>query len=354
MPSKLLLFAALLPFSLPALAQQQSTAPVDDVQQWAQDLQKEVSPSELKEAAELIDGGVEVTDALLELATRHKLEPPAWLQARVHADGGKPVIAALGDSISAGTGSCPLYVLCPSNSWSTGSQSYSFASRMSAASGSKWGSFLAAIPGAPMSWTPAEAFAVYLASEFGVNIQRITLLVGHDDPGVCGSDANGAVDSFSSDFATTLSILGKIAQKRGAKLFVSSMVDVPALAQFETLVPKGSLLTCRQLWDLHGLCANVLQHNHDAAHLAQVASRIDAYNGILGQETAKKPWAQFTMTLNTYTRQGIPDPVDNISPEDCFHPSESGQQELAQDVWSGQAGLPGIAPFFSPQLSSNP
>lgn len=342
-PLALLLLLAL---AAPA-ASQQTPPPRDEELDWAESVQRTVPAAEIEAAAAQAEAR-RSSDPLLELAGKYGLEAPDWLRERVENQAASVTVAALGDSLTAATAACSFpYLFCPEQSWVVGGGPSSLRSALRAQSGRRVDGLLVAVPTLTMRAAPAEAFVVFLASVFGLNVERITLLMGHNDPGVCGDDEPDALAAFERDFVTTLRILKRVNRRRGAKLFVSAPVEVPALLLHPDVVPAGASKTCRELWAQTGRCRRLLDHRGDPSRVAEVSARIAAYGEILRRRSAGRGWVLFTDALNAASRAGFPDPAASLSPHDCFHPSAAGQDELGAAAWNGAAGSPGVSGFFA-------
>ena len=341
---------------LPAAAFAQQAPSYNDEQTWALSLQKEISADELT-AASVSAEAENAPDPLVELAVKHNITAPDWLKARIAAQGSTTVLAALGDSITAGMTTCsfPFYY-CPDNSWSSGSLPTSVRTELAAQSGKDVKYMLVAVPGVTMSFMPAEAYAVFLASFFGLNVERMTLFIGHNDPGVCGAATANQTQSFGDDYEKTLRILAHVAKKRGAKLFVSSITEVPTLARYADVIPNGAQKTCRELWTSVGRCAPLLGAGAPANAGAQISAQIATYDALLEKLAEGKPWVLYADIINASSREGLTDPARSLSSYDCFHPSVFGQGLLGQMAWEGFGGTAGIKDFFAfpksaPQIS---
>ncbi len=342
-----------LSFILAAAASARAQAPgqpqpeLSDEQKWGLTVEKTVPEAELEAAASDAEAASNA-DPLMALAAKYGLDtPPSWLRDRVQTQAASVTLAALGDSITAGTASCAFpYIYCPGNSWSTGNLDGSLRRQLEAGSGREVRGLLVAVPGVTMKSVPAEAFVVFLASRFGLDVERMTLLIGHNDPGVCGAPAGGQDALFSKNYATALRILAHVARSRSSKLFVSGLVDVPVLARYAALTPNGAGKTCREIWAATGRCSRFLGHLDDASIGAGMEAQVAAYDGLLESGAAGKPWVLFTPALTANSRGGLADPAAELSPLDCFHPSAAGQSSLGLTAWNGAAGAPGIEPFF--------
>ncbi|MFI5363135.1 MAG: GDSL-type esterase/lipase family protein [Elusimicrobiota bacterium] len=344
-----LLFAAmfLAAASLPAVsASARAEEGYGDEQQWAMDIDREISREELASAAASAETqGTD--DPLLELAVRHGITAPDWLTERISVQGATTVLAALGDSITAGYATCSNPLYCPANSWAVGTLPTSVRSELSAASGRDVAYLLVAVPGAETAHMPAQAYAVFLASSFGLNVQRMTLFIGHNDPGVCKMPNGHETRDFEKDYSSTLKILSHVARTRRARLFVSSIVDVPALANYADVIPDGGRKACRELWAKTGRCAPLLGAGAPSDAGARISAHISELDAVLDRLAAGKDWVRYADIVNASSRLGLPDPARDLSASDCFHPSAVGQGLLGEMTWRGFGSTPGIASFFA-------
>lgn len=346
-----LLSALALLLSAAAASAQTAPAPAppqSDEQKWVQQVEKTVPDAELESAA--ADAEVQGTaDPLMALATKYGLDtPPDWLKDRVQGQASAVTLAALGDSVTAAMTTCkfPFY-FCPGNSWSSGELATSVKKELEARSGREVRGLLVSIPGVTMKTVPAESFVVFLASVFGLDVQRMTLLIGHNDPGVCGAPVPGYDAEFAKRYATSLRILAHVARARRAKLFVSGMIDVPSVARYAAVTPNGAIKTCAELWKETGRCKGILDHRDDPAAIARARAQVDAFDAALAAGAAGKSWIVYEPTFTQATRDGFDDPAAELSAADCFHPSVVGQEHLGRAAWEGEAGAPGIASFFA-------
>jgi hypothetical protein len=332
-------------FAVSVRAQPAPAAIDDEPASWSDAIRARVPADELASAlsSKRADFGA---DPLLDLAQAHGLDAPAWLQARVREQGTGATLAALGDSLSAASYSCSSFY-CPSNSWSTGDMASSVLRRLEAQSGRRVRGLMVAVPGVEIDALPAEAFAVYLASAFGLNVERMTLLIGHNDPGVCRPDKPGELQRFERDVSLALNILGRVARRRGAKLYVGGLMEADSLARDADVVPDGASTSCGEIWRATGRCSDLLQRRGEPARLDEARARIAADDEILRRLTAGKAWILYSGAFTASTRDGIADPVHHLSRYDCFHPSPAGQSLLADAAWNGASGQPGLADFFA-------
>ncbi|MCR4296525.1 MAG: SGNH/GDSL hydrolase family protein [Elusimicrobia bacterium] len=321
-------------------------------QRWLEEIRRTVPAGEIRLAAaeaERLDSG----DPLLELAEKHGIGEPDWLRAQARTRA--VFVAGMGNSLTAATASCSLpYYFCPGNSWAVGNFPESLKRRLAAESGREVRGLLVSVPGVGAGTMPAEAFVVFLASFFGLDVRRVTLEIGHNDPGVCGRDEDGAVESFDEDLRATLRILGRVARRRGARVFLSSMLELPSIARYADVVPAGAGKTCREIWAEKKTCREVLGRLDDPERMARVSARIAAYDAVLARLAAERDWVIYTDALNSLTRRGVPEPEANLSRFDCFHPSASGQVLVARAAWEGDGASPGIAEFFRLEPAAPP
>lgn len=326
---------------------QTAPQPLGDEQQWVQDIRAKISDDEIHTAAAEAEVQ-QSSDPLVALVDKYKIEAPDWLKQRVGAQSASATLASLGDSVTAAMASCSSpYYFCPENSWSTGELATSVKKQLEAGSGREVHGFLVSVPGVTASAVPAEAFVVWLANFFGLNVERMTLLIGHNDPGVCGDPDPAADAKFQKNIATSLRILGRVAAKRHAKLFLSSLIDVTAVARYADVVPNGQSKTCTQLWAATPRCSPLLQHRDDPAAAQRIRDQTARYDAVLSQAAAGKDWVLYTPVFGVSSGRGVPDPAADLSPYDCFHPSAAGQARLGQAAWYGDAGAPGVASFFT-------
>lgn len=320
-------------------AGQPQPAPRNDELDWAEQVKQAVPPSELATAAALAEAS-RSSDPLLDLARKHNIQAPRWLLDRIEAQGDSVTLAALGDSVTAATAACAFpYLFCPEDSWAVGDSPTSLKSALRAQSGRAVDGLLVSVPSVTMRFAPAEAFVVFLASAFGLNVERVSLLMGHNEPGVCAEDEPDAEAAFEKDFVTTLRILRRVRRRRGAKLFVSAPLEVPAVLRYAAVTPAGSSKTCRELWAESGRCRRLIEHPERAA---EVSARLASYSEIMRRVSAGRDWILFTDALNAFSRAGTPDPAASLSRFDCYHPSARGQAELGAAAWDGA-----LAPFFA-------
>jgi lysophospholipase L1-like esterase len=230
-------------------------------------------------------------------------------------------MAALGDSITAGFGSCFTLVVCGRNSWSTGTGTSvdSHYKRIRAGNSAIRGhakNF--AVPGARAADLASQADAAVAAK-----VGYVTILIGAND--ACAAD----VDDMTSTRAFRTSVGAALARlKKGlpkARVLVVSIPDLYRLWQLGHTDDKAV-----RAWH-DGVCPSLLANPTstaaaDTSRRRRVADRVDAYDDALAAACAKYGkhcrWdggsahrVRFSLEL-----------VNHI---DYFHPSAEGQDELA-------------------------
>lgn len=243
--------------------------------------------------------------------------PPAGLPSSM---------AALGDSITAGFGSCLAYVACSRNSWSTG---------RNPAVDSHYRRILAdnpkikgkarnfAEPGAE-----ADALARQAASAVEMKAQYVTILIGAND--ACAPDVAGmtSVRTFRAEVDRGLSRLKKGLPK--ARVLVVSIPDLYRLWRLgrddERVLP---------VWSKGRVCRSMLADptstdDADEKRREQVRDRIDAYNEELRK--ACKAYGK-RCRWDGGAAHRVRFTLDQLSRLDYFHPDAEGQAELADAVY---------------------
>jgi lysophospholipase L1-like esterase len=229
-------------------------------------------------------------------------------------------MVALGDSITAGYGSCLILASCPRNSWATGdgTQVNSHYRRILAANPamadrarnvSRPGTTVASLP--DQASTAGRRRADY-----------ITILIGAND--ACRGDMT-SVDAFRDSFDSALSRLKR--SMPGARLLVVSIPDVYRVWE----VGRGSRVA-RAAWG-GGVCPNLLTNPTstaaaDTERRLAFRDRISAYN------------RQLRSACEAYGSRCRFDDVSSfkfeltmLSAIDFFHPNAAGQTALARETY---------------------
>lgn len=241
-------------------------------------------------------------------------------------------MAALGDSISTGFGSCLALTSCQRNSWSTGDgiRVNSHYRRLVAANPPlrRHGHNFAKA-GARVSALPDQA-----AAAVRVKADYITILIGANDA------CRGRIDQMTTvaDFRAALDRAFRVL-KQGrpqARIFVSS---IPDLYRLWELGHTNERVT--RIW-AHGICPALLADAgsnaaEDVARRAAFRARIAAYNRQLAQ-ACRSYGSRCRYDGGAVHRVRFT--LDLVNPVDYLHPNVAGQNKLAEVTWaaSGWAG----------------
>lgn len=230
------------------------------------------------------------------------------------------VMAALGDSITAGSMSCSSLAACPANSWSTGTAVPSHAQRLRAVSPSLVAHNLA-VPGAASGALPGQA-----QSAITRGAQYVTIEIGANDACAKNVSSMTPTATFQANVSTAIAALGA----QGTQVFVAS---IPNLQRMYEL--SKSKLGARLVWGLLGLCQSMLANPTstkaaDVQRRAAVQARVNEYNVALQQACA----AVSTCRFDGFAVANFAFTSSHISTRDYFHPSVSGQSTLAGVTWS--------------------
>ncbi|MEV4708794.1 GDSL-type esterase/lipase family protein [Actinoplanes sp. NPDC049316] len=234
-------------------------------------------------------------------------------------------MAALGDSITAGFGSCAVFVACSRNSWSTGGSDDvdSHYRRLRTANPKIKGQARNfAVPGALAADLPAQAYAAVDA-----RAQYVTVLIGAND--ACADDVAGmtSVRAFRGHVDKALSILRKGLPK--ARVLVVSVPDIRRLWRLGHDEPAAV-----RAWR-HGVCPSLLANPTSTAAADEqrrdrVAGRIDAYNDELARACEAYGghcrWDGGAVHRVRFS-------LDLVNKGDYFHPNVAGQNRLADATY---------------------
>ncbi|MEU6078507.1 GDSL-type esterase/lipase family protein [Micromonospora sp. NPDC047074] len=234
-------------------------------------------------------------------------------------------IAALGDSISTGFGSCLVLVSCERNSWSTGdglrvdSVYRRLLDRSPAIRGRAHNH---ADPG-------ARAAALEGQAQRAVRdrVDHVTVLIGANDACRGGIEAMTPVKQFRAEVDRGLRVLRQGRPK--ARVLVVSVPDLYRLWEVGHTEARAV-----RAWK-RGVCPALLANPTstdplDRARRAAVRERIDDYN------------AQLVAACKAYGSRCRHDGgaahrvrfgLDLVNPLDWFHPNAAGQDRLAEVAW---------------------
>ncbi|WP_326639557.1 GDSL-type esterase/lipase family protein [Streptosporangium sp. NBC_01755] len=236
------------------------------------------------------------------------------------------VMAALGDSISAGFNACGWYVTCASHSWSTGDHRdvRSHYLRLREAD--------VALAGHNVNLAVPGSTSADLAGQVKQAIDRradyVTVLVGAQD--ACASEERlmTSVAVYESRVAGALALLRTA--RPDARVFVASIPDLRRLWQ-----AGRNNLVARGFWAVGRICPTVLAHPTstsaaDQARRDRVRARVIGFNAALARVCAVYgPNCRFDG--NEVFRQAFT--LSHISMWDFFHPNAAGQRLIAEKTY---------------------
>ncbi|GAA4963343.1 SGNH/GDSL hydrolase family protein [Actinoplanes utahensis] len=238
-------------------------------------------------------------------------------------------MVALGDSITAGLGSCLAYVACARNSWSTGNNS-AIESHYERILGKnkkiKGKGENLADPGAE-----ADALATQARRAVDRKPEYVTILIGAND--ACARDVSGMtpVATFREEIDEGLARL-----KKGLPKARVLMVSIPDLYRLWQVGRKSSKAV--EMWGRTGICPSMLAAPTSTAPADQqrrekVRDRVDAYNSQL-QKACKAYGTKCRWDGGAAHRVDFD--LGMVSQFDYFHPNAEGQKELAEVVYPGR------------------
>ncbi|MEU4790162.1 GDSL-type esterase/lipase family protein [Micromonospora tulbaghiae] len=238
---------------------------------------------------------------------------------------GEPrVIAALGDSVSTGYGSCLVLVSCERNSWSTGDglRVESLYRRLRAdAPGLR--AYNRAAPGARASALTGQA-----RSAVRDKADLVTVLIGAND--ACRGDVDDMtpVATFRDQVDAALGVLREGRPK--ARVLVVSIPDLYRLWQIGHTEPRAV-----RAWS-RGVCPALLADATSTApaalaRRARVKDRIEAYDGQL-RAACRAYGSRCRWDSGAVHRHRFD--LDQVNALDWFHPNAAGQGRLAEVAWN--------------------
>jgi lysophospholipase L1-like esterase len=238
---------------------------------------------------------------------------------------GRPVsVAALGDSVSTGFGSCLTLTSCQRNSWSTGDGSRvdSLAKRL-AAGGRRVDTYNEAVPGARASGLAAQATAAVRH-----RADYVTVLVGAND--AC-RDRIGAMTPVADFRAAVDGALGVLRRGRpAARVLVVSIPDLNAL-----WAAGRRDEVARRVW-ARGVCPALLADagsdaEADVRRRAAFGERVEAYDRELA--AACRAYGSRCRFDGGAVHRARVD-LGLVTRLDYFHPNAAGQNRLAELAWA--------------------
>jgi len=236
-------------------------------------------------------------------------------------------MASTGDSITRAynTGLFP-YTDNAAGSWSTGTNT-SVASHYS-----RLLALNPAIRGKNFNYARSGARMVdlngQLASVASRNVDYVTVLMGGNDICTSSPATMTSVADFSAQF--TLAMDNFTRSSPNTRVFVASIPRVQRL--WSTLKNNG---TARLVWSVFGVCQSMLKNPlstaaADVARRTAVDEREQAFNGVLESVCATHAHCLFDGNATFDYAFSTAD----ISTRDYFHPSLTGQKNLAAGTWA--------------------
>ena len=236
-------------------------------------------------------------------------------------------MASTGDSITRAynTGFFP-YSDNPAGSWSTGTNTTvnSHYRRLLALNPAIQGkNYNHARSGAKMVELDGQLTAVAAR-----NVDYVTVLMGGNDVCTSSPATMTSVADFSSQFSLAMDHFSR--DSPNTRVFVASIPRV--LRLWSTLKNNG---TARLVWSLFGVCQSMLRNPQstaaaDVARREAVDQREQAFNAVLESVCEAHPHCLF----DGYATFNYPFVAADISTRDYFHPSLTGQKNLAAGTWA--------------------
>jgi lysophospholipase L1-like esterase len=246
-----------------------------------------------------------------------------------NAKGYPSSMAALGDSITAGFGSCGTYVACGRNSWSTGTaDTVDSHYRRIRAKTSKIEDHARnfARPGADAGDLAGQA-----SQAVQTKAQYITLLIGANDACADRTADMTSVATFRKQVDAGLARLKKGLPK--SRILVASIPDLYRLWQLGHEDTQAV-----RVWNRLGICKSMLadptsEADADNARRRAVRDRISDYDAELQDACHdygdRCRWDGGAVHEVRYS-------LDLVNHVDYFHPNVKGQHELADVTWPGR------------------
>jgi lysophospholipase L1-like esterase len=237
-------------------------------------------------------------------------------------------MAALGDSITAGFGSCFTLVACTRNSWSTGGSAAvdsHYRRIRDDNSAIKGHAENFAVPGARVRSLAAQADRAVAAK-----VQYVTVLIGANDACTGRVEDMTATGTFREQLDTALARLKKGLPK--ARVLVVSIPDLYRLWELGHDDDRAV-----RAWN-DGVCQSLLANPTSTAaaddrRRRRVDDRVDAYNRELA--AACKKYGK-RCRWDGGRAHGVRFSLDLVNEIDYFHPDVEGQNELADVTYPGR------------------
>jgi lysophospholipase L1-like esterase len=237
-------------------------------------------------------------------------------------------MAALGDSITTGFGSCLTLVACGRNSWSTGNGTVVQSHYRRIREGNS------AIKGNAGNFAESGARAVDLAGQARRAVRAkagyVTVLIGANDACARTVDAMTSVKTFRSQIDAALGEL-----KKGLPKTRVLVVSIPDLYRLWQLGRKDEHAV--RAWN-NGVCPALLADPTSTSAAAnarrqRVADRVDAYDDELAE--ACDAYGK-RCRWDGGSAHGVRFSLDLVNHLDYFHPNAEGQDTLADVTYPGR------------------
>ncbi len=234
-------------------------------------------------------------------------------------------MAALGDSITAGFGTCLVLTSCPRNSWSSGDGTLvnSHYKRLAGANPAMRGhQHNYAVPGARVADLPDQ-----VALAVSADVQYVTILIGANDACAQSIDAMTSLDDFGQALGQALDAL-----KAGLPQARVLVVSIPDVYQVWQVAHTNS--TAVRVWGL-GVCPALLANPTSTAS-ADTQRRQKFRDRLNGYDTALQRGCADYGKLCHYDGGAVHKvafSVGELSALDFFHPNASGQNALAKATY---------------------
>lgn len=236
----------------------------------------------------------------------------------------RPVMAALGDSISQAAMTCSSLTSCPTNSWSTGSTASvnSHFLRLLALGATGLVAYNDAVSGSTSAALPGQAQKAVTQSA-----QYVTIEIGANDACTKTVAAMTPTATFKANVQGALATLA--ASPSAPEIFVAG---IPSLQRLYDL--NKSSVSARLAWGLLQTCQSMLANPTstkaaDVQRRAAVQQRVNEFNQALADACAATARCRYdggAVANYAFTKS-------DVSTRDYFHPSLSGQATLAALTW---------------------
>jgi lysophospholipase L1-like esterase len=173
----------------------------------------------------------------------------------------------------------------------------------------------------------------------------VPILMGQND--ICGDDASEIPtdQEFEDNVRAAFEVL-EAGLPAGATVYTLAIVDIYRLWEIGDELELAGIVECSEIWEALSSkyipCATMLDPDLEEADRLATRDRIIGFNTILEAVTEEYDAADthhyWQYTGASFTMDYHP---EDVSEYDCFHPSEDGQTQLAEETWED-------GPFFEP------